>query len=119
MSTTKFDPKNVKVKKVVTVPVLSPQVDKTNYLKITGKIYKGKELKGSEKTAKMEPADLCPVINLETGEEMVLIVAAVVKGNFDEHYPKDSYVDKSFSLTKMAKREGKRYFDFKIMEIEA
>lgn len=114
----KFDPKNIKVKKVVTVPVLTPVVDTPLYLKFTGPIYKGKELKGSEKNNKMEPADLAPVINLETGEENLLIVSAVVKGNFEEHYSKDAYVNKAFELIKLPKREGKRYFDFSIKEIE-
>ena len=67
----------------------------------------------------MEPAHLAPVINLETGEENLLIVAAVVKGNFDEHYPKNAYVGKAFELVKLGKREGKRYFDYSIKEIEA
>lgn len=118
MAEKKFDPKAVKVKKVVTLPFISPQVGKPLYLTFTGPIYKGKELKGTGEKAKMEPADLAPVVNLETGEDAILICAALVKGNLSETYEKESYVGKSFMVEKLPKREGKRYFDFSIKEIE-
>lgn len=107
-----------KVLKNVTLPIIKHELDVPVYIQITGEMFEGKELKGTGDKAKMEPATLCHAINLETGEEGQYILNAVVKGNLDEHYPNGNYVGKGFAITKHEKREGKRYNDFSIQEIE-
>lgn len=116
-----FDISKIKVVKQVTVPTLSVKDGATAYVKFDGPIFLGKELKKTAKdgeAAKEKPADLASVINLETGEQMHLIVAAVVKENLNETYPKDKYVGRSFAISKLGKRAGKRYFDYRVLEIE-
>ena len=119
MTTSKFDPKNVKVVKAVTRPTLTLEQNTPVYVRILKGIYVGKEIKGSEKKADAKPADIADIINLETGKEQQLVVGAVVKSNFEECYPKESYVGKSFMITKLDKKEGKRYFNYEISEIQA
>lgn len=116
-----FDLTKIKVVKQVTVPTLSAKDGQTLYVKFEGAIFLGKELKKTAKDgepAKEKPADLASVVNLETGEQMHLIVAAVVKENLNETYPKEKYVGKSFAISKLGKRAGKRYFDYRVLEIE-
>ena len=119
MATSKFDPNKVKVVKAVTRPTLSLEVGKPVYVQITKPLYVGKEIKGSEKKADTKPADIADVINLETGKEQQLVIGAVVKSNLEESYEKNAYVGKSFMITKLEKKEGKRYFNYEISEIEA
>ena len=119
MADSKFDPKNVKVVKAVTRPTLSLTPHTPVYVRILKEIYVGKEIKGTEKDADTKPADIADIINLETGKEQQLVIGAVVKANFEEAYPKASYVGKSFMITKLDKKEGKRYFNYEISEIEA
>jgi hypothetical protein len=107
-----------KVLKNITLPLIKLTEDIPEYVKITGEMFVGKELKGTGEKATMEPATLCHVTNLQTGEEAQLIVNAVVKGNLEEHYPGAAYVGKGFAITKHAKRTGKRYNDFSLQEIE-
>ena len=115
----KFDPKAVKVLKAVTRPTLSLQVGVPVYVTILKPIYVGKEIKGTEKKADAKPADIADVLNLETEKEQQLVIGAVVKSNFDETYEKNAYVGKSFMITKLDKKEGKRYFNYEISEIQA
>lgn len=119
MATNKFDPTKVKVVKAVTRPTLSLEQHKPVYVRILKEIYQGKEIKGTEKDANAKPADIADIVNLETNKEQQLVVGAVVKANFDESYPKAAYVGKSFMITKLDKKEGKRYFNYEISEIEA
>lgn len=118
-----FDPTKVKIVKNVTLPVLSLKAGQVVFVVIDTAIEKGKELKrtaaadGKEPEVKQEPADICHVTNLETGEQLQFIVNAVVKANLDEAYPKNGYVGKRFRVAKLEKRAGKRYFDFNIAEI--
>lgn len=122
MAKSNFDPSKVKVVKQVTVPTLSPQPNEPIYVTFLGAIFLGKQIdqkkKDGEEVVNEKPADLALVRNLSTDAEQHLIVSAVVKGNLDETYPKDSYVGKSFRIEKLAKRAGKRYFDYAVAEIE-
>ena len=103
--------------KVVTMPLLKPVLDQPFYVKMTGEIFLGKEIKAGE-GAKMEPAHLVNCVNLETGELCQIIVPAVLLSIVNEEYPENSYVGKSFEIVKMAKGGGKRYHPFKVAEIE-
>ena len=109
---------NFKKTKLITIPLLKLELDVPVYVKLTGEMFVGKEVKGTGEKAKMEPAILCHCINLENGEQMQLIINAVVKANLIEAYPENGYVGKSFELIKHTKREGKQYNDFSIAEIE-
>lgn len=108
----KFD-----VVKNVTLPLLKQADDTTVYIQIDSAIYKGKEIKGTGEKAKMEPADLMEVTDLETGEQCEMIANAVLKGNLEESYENESYVGKQFAVTRM-KVEGKRYKNYSIKEIQ-
>lgn len=108
---------NFKVVKNVTLPLLKQSDDTTVYVRIDSAIFKGKEIKGTGEAAKMEPADLMNVTELESGEQMQMIANAVLKGNLEEEYPEEGYVGKCFAVTRM-KVEGKRYKNYSIQEIE-
>lgn len=66
-----------------------------------------------------EPATVCPVTDLDTGEVTQIICGAVLKGILNEQYPNDGYVEKSFEIVKHAKAPGKRYNTYSVFEIEA
>jgi hypothetical protein len=111
-----------KTKKLLTIPLLKLKEDETRYIKVTGAMYVGKEIKSkranANPTAAREPATLVNAVNLETGEQCQVICSAVVKGVFEDNYPNDAYVGKCFALTKLARAAGKEYNGFKVEEIE-
>lgn len=110
-----------KVLKNVTLPVLRLEEEVPVYVKIVSpmRLSAAKAAEGGKgKKVDMEPATVVEVVNLETGENATMIVNSVLKGNWDEQYPNDDYVDRGFAITKHPKREGKRYNDFSIQEIE-
>ncbi len=117
----KKDEFTFKVKKQLIFPVLRMEQHIPIFVQIIGVIYVGKEVK-SETTDKKKqnekPADLCHIINLETGEAMMIVVPAIVKSVLEETYEKESYVDLKFKIVKGEKAEGRRYFFYKIDEIE-
>lgn len=109
----------------VTLPVLKVEIEKPVYITVKDEMRLGsaqkpgrEDGKGGEKKQKMEPATVCTVVDLETGEVKTLIVSAVVKGIFTDEYPNGGYVGKSFCLVKHAKKEGKNYFNFSVDEID-
>lgn len=71
-----------------------------------------------ESAAPMEPATVCPVRDEGTGELFNMLVPAVLKGNLEESYPEQGYVGLTFYVDKLPKRPGKRYFDFRLVEVE-
>jgi hypothetical protein len=110
-----------KRKKLLTRPIIKFQVGQPNYVKIEGKIYLGREMKGdmtADGKKKKEPAHLADVIDLKTGELGQIIVAAVVLSVLNEEYPGDSYVGKCFAITKKTQQPGKSYFGYNVEEIE-
>jgi len=104
--------------KKLTLPVVKFEMDKAKYLLITAAMHVGKRLKGSGAKSQMEPATLCNVVDLQTGEEMQLICATLVKSILTENYDNHSYVGHAFEVTKHNKREGKGYYDYSIDEVE-
>lgn len=107
-----------KTKKVLTRPVLKFSTDVTHHVRMESKMYIGKEMKQKEGEKKKEPATLVDVIDLETGEPVQLIATAVMKSVLDESYPNNAYVGLCFSITKQARKEGKQYDPYMIIEIE-
>ena len=107
---------NYSVTRHVTLPLLKPSVDIPVFVKITDKMFQGKEIKTGDKKD-MEPAMLVNIIDLQTGEQCQMILNKVFESILLEEYADDSYVGLSFAITKKSKREGKRYHGFEITEI--
>jgi hypothetical protein len=107
-----------KRKKLLTRPVLKYVVDVPNYVKIETAAHIGKTMKPGADGKQKEPATLCNVIDLKTGEPAQLILNAVVKSVLSEEYPNDTYVGLCFAITKQARVAGKQYDPFNIEEIE-
>lgn len=101
-----------KVKKRVTVPVLRFGAGTSIVCQITEKIHQS-EVEDSD----MDPANVAQ-IKSPSGEYRVLIVGEVLRSELDRAYPKDGYVNLWFHITKLPAREGKRYADYAISEID-
>lgn len=103
----------------VTRPVLKLPADKAVHVKITAPIRQGV---GSGKVdasgQQQKPADVLECIDLPTGEEVQIVVPAVLKGNLLTHYPDNGYVGKGFEIVRHAPANGKRYSTFDVWEIE-
>lgn len=109
------------VKRAVTLPgiVLKKEGD-CRCLRIDEAMHlsAAKMAANTEKGAKeMEPATVCAVTDVVTGEQGNFVVPAVVKGNLEEKYPDDEYVGLIFQITHNGKRPGKRYADFTVLEL--
>jgi hypothetical protein len=55
--------------------------------------------------------------DLETGQDVQVIVATVLRGILTEDYPNDSYVGKGFAITQY-RVPGKDYNHFDVAELE-
>lgn len=106
------------VAKVLTKTLFKFVVDSPLHIKMDGPMYIGKQQKGRGEKAKMEPATLADVTNLETGEEGQIILGAAVKSIFEENYPGDGYVGKKFRITKLEKAADKQYFPYNVVELK-
>jgi hypothetical protein len=107
------------VKKQLTRTVMREIIGTPYAVMFQGAIYQGEDLKSAKAGAvKMEPARLCDVLNLETGELQSLILYSVLEGEIHRAYPGDSYIGKSL-LIRASRPEGKRYRTYEIAEIEA
>jgi len=93
-------------------------VDVATCVKIEAASHIGKEMKPGADGKTKEPATLCNVIDLKTGEPAQIILNAVVKSVLAEEYPSDAYVGLCFAITKRARVQGKSYDPFSIEEIE-
>lgn len=117
----KFDPSAVKVVKAVTLPVFKQQDNVTLYVKILEPIFTGKEIKAKDGEKAMEPARIANVMNHETGEVGQLICNKVLESSLAEAYEKNTYVGKSFAITRLAGEKGssgRKYKSYKVVEIE-
>jgi hypothetical protein len=110
-------PVTYKIKRKLVKPLLKLTVGDTVHIKITSAIFEGKPIKGKEEAKK--PAELVNGVDLDTGEEVQMIIPAVVKSVLSEEYPADAYVGKAFAITKGEKKDGKAYFPYSIDEIDA
>lgn len=90
----------------------------TTMSKSTMKETRVEKDKGAPKGKQMDPATICQVTNLETGERQTLICGSVLESTLDESYPGGKYVGVCFGITKHAKASGKRYNTYSIDEIE-
>ena len=119
---TGFDPSKVKVTKNLTLPVLKTSIGIPAYVRIIDPIFKGKLL--AEEVAKgkdaKDAADIINVNNLETGQDQQIIGGMVLINTLREAYPEDSYVGKTFMLTKGEQKGtgSKKYHPWSIQEID-
>ena len=85
------------------------------YVEIVGPMYEGKAAKDD----KRQPPTLAEVIDLETGENAVIVCPEVVKSTLNESFPNEGYIGKQFSIEKLAQdNPEKKYFPYRISEIE-
>lgn len=101
------------VVKAVTRPVLKFGVS-AEYVRFEGPMYEGEKL---EKSKYDDPATLAEVVNLRTGEQMIMICYTVLITELAKHYPNDGYVGKDFEIRKVA-ADGKKYALWSIAEIQ-
>jgi len=113
------------VTKLVTLPLWKWQDGVEKAFRIETPIVLGKAVKdrgpagadkGTKGAVEMEPAHVCNVIDLETGELKQIITGTVLMGNLQENYPDGAYVGKCFISTQ-SKIEGKRYKAYSLAEI--
>jgi len=124
-ATTTFDPSKVVIEKNLTVPSLKLEPGVPVFVKVTGAMFLGK--KSDKKDADGQtrgPATLLPVKVLHAGddhecngEDCQIVANKVLVSTLNEAYPKDSYVGKSFRITKSAtktKGAGGEYYKFSV-----
>jgi hypothetical protein len=115
------------------MPTLKLVPDVPVFVKILDKIFEGKtpKLKEGEKAKDQKKAPM--IFNVTNyvfddkgkctaADDMQLVAGAVVQSEIADTYEKESYVGKTFMLTKGKKKDlsgGRGYFTYEIAEIEA
>lgn len=102
----------------VTRPTMKLVPEKPLFLKITSAIHasasKGKmNADGTQR----KPASVMLATDLQTGEEVQIVVPTVLESNLKTHYPDDSYSGRSFEIVKHAPGNGKDYSTFDVWEV--
>ncbi len=103
------------VKRRVTVPLKNLQTGEEFYFKVEGELAGGEHEEGRPGFDKA--MTVCPVIDLQTGESITLIVPTVLQSALKR--TPGGYVGKSFLAQKGAKAAGKRYHTIELFELEA
>ena len=117
------DGSRFKVAKQVTRTLLQQENETPFYIEIQSSIrlstippeyskFKNKD------TGEATLPDVCDVLNLETGELQVLIVNTVLGSELQRNYPDDGYVGRSFGVLRTKSEMDKRYYTYKIIELE-
>lgn len=102
-----------KKKAIVVRPLFKMRPGVEYYFKVTGPLHLGKKIDDSK-----EPATLCNVVDLTTGEEGQIICGKLLREQLVESYPNESFVGKSFAMEFM-RVPDKRYNIIKTLnEIE-
>lgn len=104
----------LKVVKRVTLPVLPFPAGHTIVAKLVDRIKTGKVIENS----KIKQAAKVVTIEAQSGDQRTLIVNHVLENELDQAYPDGEYVGHWFRITKLAPKEGKRYPNFVIEEVE-
>ena len=115
-----------KVVKQVTMPLFKLRAGSEIYIKITGKMFLSKPIKGDkpkEGEKAKEPPTLIPVVKLDTGEIGQIIAGSVLRDIFTDEYPNETYVNKGFWIVVTEQKEskaggGRRYNNYTVSEIE-
>lgn len=100
----------------LTYELLKKKDFETCYVKITSEIFTGKAIAGVPGQQKMEPARLCRVVDLTTGEEKEMICNKVLESALTENYEGSSYVGLCFSIRQYP-ITGRRYKGYELTEI--
>lgn len=106
----------LKFKKLKTVvrPVLKLTPGVEYYIKIAGPLHLGRSVADDK-----EPATLCNIVDLNTGEEMQIVAPKLLREALTENYEKETYIGKCFAIELM-RVPDKRYNLLKtFIEIEA
>lgn len=110
-------PGGFKIKRMITVPSLVLKEGLARAIRIDSEIRVSKVV---DTKTKREPANICDVTDVETGEKFIFLCPKVVQANLERDYPDLKYVGKAFYIQNLGKRtETQRYNDFGIAEIEA
>ena len=112
-------PIGLRVIKNVTLPLSKWKNETPKFLQFKGEIFLGKQLADAKLDADgkaQKPAHLANVVDLETGEEMQVICASVLKATLEEEYPAGAYVEKAFMLTQHRDTQ-KKYNTYSIAEL--
>ena len=124
---TKDIPEGYKAKRAITLPSLSIKPGTFYNLRIedamrisTVRDKPAFEADGKTKKKPRDPATICTVTDVITGEQYTYLVNSVVQENLRRDFPNDTYVGKVFKIANMGKRqENQKYYDFSIIELEA
>ena len=108
--------KTFKRKKAVTLPVLKMTIGTPRFLQFLGEVEEKKTTEKVEGKVQESTIDLVHAVDLETGEEGVLVVGTTLKSNLSEAYEKINSL--KFEITKLAKKDGKRYHTYSVYEVE-
>src|SRR5271166_264480 len=117
------DGSRFRVAKQVTRTLLQQQNEIPFYVEITSPIHLSTidpeyaKFKNKD-TGEASVPDVCNVTNLETGELQVLMVNTVLGSELNRNYPDDGYVGRSFGVLRTKSAVDKRYFTYKIIELE-
>lgn len=104
------------VKRQLNFPLLSQKkVDTTIFITILSAMKE--EVRINEKGEK-EKSITVIVVNLENNVLSVVLLSTVQVALLSETYEGDSYIGASFQITNNGKREGKKYNDTSMIEIE-
>ena len=99
--------------RAVTLPVL--KFDKTGraarYVALLGAMHEGRKIDDSK-----EPATLAHAVDMETGEEGVIICSTVLKKELNENYPGEAYVGRGFEVV-ITRDPEKKYNHVTLSEV--
>ena len=110
-----------KVARVLTKTLFKQEKDQQYFFLITSPILQGKKMtwdKMTEADNKREPAYLCDVIDLETGEEGQIICSHIQRTTLQTEYPNDGYIGRAFAM-ETSRDPKKDYNHCNVIEIEA
>ena len=122
MATEKTAPKFKKLR-TVTLAVLKLPKNGVRYIAFVGPMHIGKttaKAAGTDAEGKakpMDPATVAHAVDMETGEEGVVICPAVMVNELNSNYPGEGYVGKGFEVS-VTRVPEKRYNLVSLSEVE-
>lgn len=111
---------DIKVIRKVTYPTLSHTRDGQSIAFKVESAYaeSKKDIAQPDGTKNGKRAIIVIVTDLTDGIEKQYVVPSILQNIWDTDFEGDTYVGKSFAVQKLAKRDGKRYRDLNIVEID-
>ncbi len=100
--------------KTLTLPIVSMAHNDEMYIKVVGPMYKVNE--DEDENGKKRPMTLVPIIDLESGEEMLLICHTLISAVFKRDAK--GYVGKCYELSTGPDIPGKNYRNINMYEID-